>query len=204
VELLLTRGADPQATDFSGATALEEAVRNRRTAVIELLLKEAEECQSGGPARRGGLKGQADLIAVLLDQGAPVNARTKSGSTALHEAALKGHAAVVKILLERGADCRARNGSGATPLHDAALGGHAEIAALLLAKGAEINARDSESSATPLYQAAAWGRAAVVELLLGRGADAAVPDKEGVTPSEAARINGHQGIAERLRSTGAR
>jgi ankyrin repeat protein len=82
------------------------------------------------------LRGQIDLVTLLLEKGADPNTRTAQGSTPLHDAALKGHKEIVELLLGRGARLEASNGSGATPLHDAALGGHRAVVELLIERGA--------------------------------------------------------------------
>ena len=92
---------------------------------------------------RGKFSTELDALAgaqALLDAGADVNARERSGRTALHAAAAKGYSDVVKLLVERGADVAAKDIDGATPI-DAANGKlrggrgpgvvHADTAALL-------------------------------------------------------------------------
>ena len=65
-----------------------------------------------------------DIVAVLLDHGAKADAKTRMGSTLLHDASLKGHADLVTLLLDHGAPVNLRNANGSTALHDAALGEH--------------------------------------------------------------------------------
>src|SRR4051812_1814613 len=48
--------------------------------------------------------GCTDVVAVLLDAGAPVDAQQHGGYTALHEAAINGNDALVDVLLAHGAD----------------------------------------------------------------------------------------------------
>ena len=51
--------------------------------------------------------GNNDAVRFLLDRGADVNARPRSGRTALMVAAHSGHVETVKLLLARGADVNA-------------------------------------------------------------------------------------------------
>ena len=55
---------------------------------------------------------------MLLEQGADVNAQTRSGKvSSLHRAAYSGHTAVVKLLIEYEADLQLCDNDGQTPLH---------------------------------------------------------------------------------------
>jgi ankyrin repeat protein len=76
VKVLLNHGANVNATDLEGRTAL-------MFAAINLHL---------------------DIVEMLLERGADVNARANDGATALMLAASCGDAAIVQALLNRGAD----------------------------------------------------------------------------------------------------
>jgi outer membrane protein assembly factor BamB len=84
--------------------------------------------------------GRGDVAAVrkLLDEGTPVDAKTRYGATALSFACDKGQVEVVKLLLERGADPNAKDTFyGATPLAWASQHGGLEVARILVEKGAK-------------------------------------------------------------------
>jgi ankyrin repeat protein len=54
-------------------------------------------------------RGHADVVKLLLQAGADVNAKTRSNSeTPLHLAAMHGHTDVIQLLLQAGADVNAR------------------------------------------------------------------------------------------------
>lgn len=97
VDLLISRGADPQARD----------PRHRRT-----------------PLHIAAQYGFPNVVTVLLKAGAEVDPRDDLGSTPLHEAAsglagtsdLDGRVEVARRLVARGADLDARQVSGRTPL----------------------------------------------------------------------------------------
>ncbi len=78
----------------------------------------------------------ADMVQLLIDYGADVNARTRDSWTALSMASRGGNTEVVKVLLAAGADVNIRHQHGFTALSSASQNGHTEIANLLMAAGA--------------------------------------------------------------------
>jgi hypothetical protein len=71
---------------------------------------------------------------ALLDMGAAVNARDKSGGTPLAiTAEERGRGPAAAALLAAGANVRAKNAAGEAPLYIAALRGHHDLVQLLLA-----------------------------------------------------------------------
>ena len=99
-------------------------------------------------------EGNIEAVKQHLADGADVNAKNRSGATAMHstplcEAAGGGHKEVAELLIERGADVNAWDKRGKTPLHNAAWKGHVEIAKLLITKGADVNAK-ADKGRTPL------------------------------------------------------
>ena len=64
-----------------------------------------------------GARAADEVIGLLLDRGAPINAVDNRGRTALMMAAEIGDAAVVETLLARGADRALRDGQGKTALN---------------------------------------------------------------------------------------
>ena len=68
--------------------------------------------------------GYADIVKLLIDHGANVNAKSSVGNTALTYACCGGYEDVVKILLDAGADVEHQNENGHTPLMEAASCGH--------------------------------------------------------------------------------
>ena len=63
--------------------------------------------------------GHEEVCLLLLEQGADVNAQTKSGKvSSLHRAAYSGHVSVVNLLIKYGADPRLCDSDGQIPLHE--------------------------------------------------------------------------------------
>ena len=144
VRNLLKQGADVNAAQGDGMTALHWAASHGDRAMTEM----------------------------LLVAGANVRATTRiNGYTPLFFAAREGSAAVVDALLKGGADARAASATDSTPLMLAAGAGNIDAVTLLLDAGAEIDAREKARDQTALMFAAAYDRVEVIKLLTARGAN---------------------------------
>ncbi|XP_041641080.1 protein TANC1-like [Cheilinus undulatus] len=84
--------------------------------------------------------GHVEMIALLLEMGAPVDGTTDSGMTPLCLAAAAGHTDIVSLLCKKGAKVGHADKSGQCALVHAGLKGHADIINILLGQewGAEI------------------------------------------------------------------
>jgi Ankyrin repeats (3 copies) len=82
------------------------------------------------------MKGEMPMVALLVQRGADVNSRTKSGTTPLHTAVLYGRYEIVEYLLDKGSDIDAKSSSGATPLSLADAAHFERIAKMLKERGA--------------------------------------------------------------------
>ena len=116
--------------------------------------------------------GHLEMVQILVELKADINARSQSLQTPLHVSWFADEAngaKVVQFLLERGADASARMARGSTPLHNASKCGRPEIARLLLEHGVDVEAEDREGL-TPLRVASGEGRDEIMKLLLEYGA----------------------------------
>ena len=149
VRALLEQGADVNAAQGDGMTALHWAAE----------------------------RGHAELAALLIAASGNVEATTRIGHyTPLHLGSRGGHSRIVSTLLEAGADPHAvTTTSGVTPLHlaAAATAGGRTVAALL-EYGADPNAREAAAGQTPMMFAAGSNRAVAISQLLEAGANPAV------------------------------
>jgi ankyrin repeat protein len=144
VRALLKQGADVNAAQGDGMTALHWAAT----------------------------QGDPSLAQMLLSAGANVRATTRLGGlTALHMASQAGQAQVAAVLIASGADPNLATTTGATSLMLAARSGSVDTATRLVETGADINRAESAFGQTALMVAAGLDRADVVRLLLSRGAD---------------------------------
>ncbi len=144
VRELLRTGADVNAAQSDGLTALHWAAMRDDTEIAEL----------------------------LLYAGASVRPLTRVGGyTPLHLAAREGHAGVVSVLLEAGADANEWTTTGVTAAHFAALANSSATLRALAAAGADLNAPDGFQLRTPLIFASGRNATDAVGTLLELGAD---------------------------------
>jgi ankyrin repeat protein len=167
VKKLLKDGADVNAAQGDGMTALHWAALN----------------------------GDAEMASMLLYAGANVVAKTRIGGyTPLHLAAQVGHASVIAPLVAAGAQVSVTTSTGATALMHAAHAGSTDAVRILIENGADPNVKETANGQTALMFAAASDRTDVVKLLLSRGADIAatsrVEDFSALTMSSQVDQNG--------------
>lgn len=93
--------------------------------------------------------GRYNIVDMLLNRGARINATNMGDDTALHLAASHGHVDCVNLLLKNNADVNALNEHGNTPLHYACFWGYSEIAELLISHGAQANVANVDGE-TPI------------------------------------------------------
>lgn len=168
LKLLLAKGADANARDEKGWTALHHAVVNHRIKYNPML----------------------DVVTVLLTK-IDVNAQDKEGKTPLHYAASYNNLASAQLLLANGAQVNAQGNDGGTPLHDAVsmmvnIDGNTgkvtveprtPMITLLVSKGADVNAKD-KAGCTPIFNAETRE---VLDTLLAKGAKLDVKANDGAT-----------------------
>ena len=110
--------------------------------------------------------GDAARVAWLLARGAPRDARSDEGWTALRQASSKGHTDAVRTLLAAGANANIMCIFGGTPLMEAAEYGHADVVCALLAAGANVKAAAvGLYGMRPLHFASSSGHTAAATLL---------------------------------------
>jgi uncharacterized protein len=143
IKALLDKGANVNAAQSDGATAVHWAVYRADT----------------------------EMLRMLIAAGADVKVANRNGSTPLWLASTAGDPAIIRTLLDAGANANETLPLGRTPLMLASRTGAVEAMKVLIDRGANLNARDTERGTTPLMWAADQGHAAAVKLLIERGAD---------------------------------
>ena len=118
IETLLQNGADINARDNFGQTALIRATENLDA---------------------------KDTIWLLLNKGADPNLKDNCGTTALHRCAEVENMEAVELLLQHHADVNSCNNAGDTPLNVSIVEGNKLIAKLLLERGADPTIANKEN-----------------------------------------------------------
>ncbi|KAG8196720.1 hypothetical protein JTE90_014456, partial [Oedothorax gibbosus] len=151
VELLLEAGANVNFSDENG-TVLHYASKAGWHHIVKKItdngtwksLKDSRNKYLMTPLLLAACEGHADVVQLLLEAGAEVNALDDYPCTALHHACKKGWLQVVKKLLEnKSTDINAVNGDGDTPLHVAWSMHNSEIVKELLKVGADVTVRNN-------------------------------------------------------------
>jgi ankyrin repeat protein len=191
------------------AAEIHDAVRNRDLGrVSAILLKDPSQANvtnndiststyGAMPIHIAAEMDDTNMLALLLQSGARLEATNKNGFTALHTTAFVfPRVKAAKFLVEKGADVNANKAfKTMTPLHFAARSGSTELVQLLLDHGATT----TQSVESPLNEAVNGGNAAIVELLLAHKANVNARDSlVQATPLIAAASRGLTNIVRVL------
>jgi ankyrin repeat protein len=169
VQLLLELGADPNAADATGATALATASQESADqSIVSALL--------GAGARLDflaavNMERYGEAEAMLRDDPSRIGASGRD-TIALHLAVSKQNLTTIRWLLAHGVDVNAKRpmwDCNQTALHLAIESGAMEIVRLLLEAGADPNIRDDKVRATALGWADYFGREDFAVLVREKG-----------------------------------
>ena len=190
---------------------LAAALAGRHFRTAKLLHRDGAHVDICGNIKRTPLGsaayyGDLEMVQILLDYKADVNARNHFNWTPIHFLSCGSRSRiahlnipqlwpdVARLLLEHGADVNARMNGGKTPLHWA---GTVEVVLVLLEHGAIVGAEDN-GGRTPLHSAVTDGQVEVVRVLLELGANIGAVDSEGRTPLHNATRYGNVEIVRML------
>jgi ankyrin repeat protein len=175
------------AADRDPGTAFAVAIEDGDAEAVKELLKSGLSTETLieydehkiTPLLKAAWDGKEDIVALLLEAGAKINAKaTDNGETALMNAVTREHTSIVKLLLEKGADVTAKNKFDFNAFTSAVAAGKQDLAALLLDAGAKPD--DGASGLTPLQFAATTGNVEMIRFLVKRGANVNYGAKTGL------------------------
>lgn len=175
VKRLLNQGADVNAKDKDGRTALMAAA----------------------------YKARVESLKLLIDGGADVNAKDVKGRTALITASWEGHLEAMELLVYKGAEINTKDNDGNTSLMMASRNGSYKVVKSLLDKGADVDAKDKADD-TALMKASRFGHCDVVKALLDRGADVTTQNNYGSTALSLASRDNYRNVVNLLKAHGAK
>lgn len=200
---LLRQGANANARDEAGDTALMRAALYADVEMMRILVENGADVRAPGQAGTAPLlrtTHDLDKMRFLLDRGAPVD-----DFAMVAAASVPGSRSALELLLAHGG-----KGRGAVPAYTAlmAAAGNGDLDAVhcLLDHGANVKAQ-SPTGFTALIAAALSGNPKVVAVLLERGADpnAVCKLERGIlqTPAGVAASMGHADCLQLLMAAGA-
>ncbi len=211
--IFIEQGADVNAANDNGARPLNWASGSGDIEKVSLLLEHGAKVNPGICERSGcnddmftPLHSAAwrspTILELLIEKGADVNAVSKDGTSALHNACRGDSSRCVEILSSKGGNVNIANKRGITPLHYAVINGNPESMAILIKAGADINTADNSHN-TPLHYASTGGYHELVDILIKNNAKLNIKNGEGKTPVYLAAYYGNTKIADILIEKGA-
>ena len=204
IRALLDAGADIDATDMRGETALMNAALQGHAEAVGLLVERGANLditsKSGETALSLALFGRINTLDLILyERNAAADILASRGAdtgNALALAVKHGFINSLAWLLGKGVDINAA-------LSRAAASGHIETLQYLLRKGANPDVT-SDNGSTALMEAASRGHTGMVRVLLAHGADVHRTNKNDETALQIATRKSYADIAAMLRDAGAR
>ena len=170
VKYLLDNGAEINAVQVGGPTALGQATFRGNSDVVKYLLDKGANPDLGDekgatPLHHAAYAGNMELVKLLISHNANVNLQQKDGGTPLSHSSIRKHNEVAKYLLENKANPNIADNKGSTPLHHAAYAGNSELVKMLLIYAANPNATQKDGG-TVLGHAKGHGNTETVQMIL--------------------------------------
>lgn len=152
VKFFLDKGADPN-QGKGESLCVCSGIQGPPVEAVRLLLDKGADpnvWKKESPLMNAAEVNRADVISLLLERGANINAQEKEeGKTALALACKAGRVQAARMLLDKGANINVKGKGGWTPLHEAAGAGSVEIVELLLKRGADAKAKTDKGNTPP-------------------------------------------------------
>lgn len=200
VRCLLDHKAPRLFKNESGETAMDIALKQNHTEIVELLKGSTDNAENTQESdRRPVFVGQSifpdpetaplcdamysdniNLVKVLLRRRYDINVRNSLGETPLFWALSIENTQAITLLLDRGADVNVKDRCGSTPLYIAAAKHDINVIRMLLERGADVNVVSLKKN-TPLVNAVLHNDVSCVQFLLEMGAKTDLRDDLGFT-----------------------
>jgi len=138
VKRLMKQGCACNIPDETGFSAFKYACGQGNTEIIEIMLEYADIQDEDGLITSlilAAKMAKDEVVKLLVNRGAYIDAADQSGRTALHVASVHGNRSTCLELLDLGCNVNAVDKKGNTALHHCAINNKAPIARLLLDRG---------------------------------------------------------------------
>eukprot|EP01121_Diplochlamys_sp_Union-15-3_P006453 TRINITY_DN16943_c0_g1_i1.p1 TRINITY_DN16943_c0_g1~~TRINITY_DN16943_c0_g1_i1.p1 ORF type:complete len:290 (-),score=50.27 TRINITY_DN16943_c0_g1_i1:46-915(-) len=210
-ELLVAKGANPNAPDNAGKTPIHWAATKSTPEHLRSLTKlknidlAVQDAKGRTPLHVAVLYGCPECIQIILDCGTEENANdvTNEGRTALLLSIRYNKVEAQRTLLASGkVKTEVKDKKGRTPLHHAVRSGLIDSVKLLIEHKADVNSTD-DLWKTPLHYAAEKDLLEIAVLLTGSEANVNIEDKFRRAPLHYAVTNGFDRLAAVLTTNGA-
>ena len=179
VKMLVEAGVGVRDTDNEGHTCLMHAAWQGNIEIVRYLVGLPEvdlnrqstaiaDASNHTALHLAVFRKHTDVMQVLIDAGADIDAQNNEGRSPLHSACKYGTLDVVKMLVRAGAGVRVTDNDGCTCLILAARCGHTETVRYLVGlPEVELNHRDTEKNYTALQYAVDENHNYLAQMLLG-------------------------------------
>lgn len=189
--MLIDKGADINAVNANGESAVFSATKGNCPPIINLLVAKGADIDSRNVTARDNMGNTPVHSAVkwnskeaakkLLSFGVDVNAQNLNGKTALSEACKSGKKDMALMLIEKGANVNATDNQGRTVLMDAVQSQNTEIVEMLLSHSANVNVQDLEGRSA-YHEAAESKKLSLINIIRNAGGNPLSRAKNGDTP----------------------
>lgn len=184
VDTLIAAGAELDARDYDGMTALIRAVRVNNAAMVERLVAAGSDlntqCDLGRTALHWSMYTDAVIVKCLVDAQCSLNKKANMGETALMLASYIGNTEAAKLLVDAHADLELECNGGKRAMRYAVESECGSTINTLIDAGAELDAK-CHSKMTPVMWAAMRGDVDTVRVLVGARASLDCVDRNGRT-----------------------
>jgi hypothetical protein len=170
---------------YSAAKDIFEAIHRKDMVAVLSFLEKKSNLAVTDESERTPLQiaagiGVLEIVKLLVECGANIEAKGKDGRTPLMLALSDGHFEVADYLLSKGANVNVASASNYTPLMQAAAKGATELLRNMLPKIDNVNLKNNDGR-TALMIAIRFGHRDVIEMLLARNASLQITDVHGNT-----------------------
>jgi len=186
VQILLDRGADPNATSTIGNSALIYAAEKGNMEIMEMLVTRGSDVNTSGYKKETALfmtifRNDFQATKYLLEHGANANVKDDLGVSPLMYAAATNQYQSADLLLFYEADVKVTDKGGNDPLLTAVTFENIETSDVLLQNGLSPDVQDINGN-TPAIVATQHANLDILELLLDFEADANIANDKNYTP----------------------